>query len=127
MQLIRDLLPGIHLVSSISQLSPLVGLVDSARIGPDTLSPYLSKFPLLRNANNQMLKYNLINHMNRYFMNGVLWQNDADCVLVADKTGLNRKLIKNHQKATKYTSKWIGDALQNLSKTQKYELINYLK
>ena len=112
------------LMSGISQLSPLVGLVDSVRIGMDTTNPYsYHKWFISRFVNEWMLRENLRNAKSRQFLNNRVWLNDVDCLVTSPKSGLSQKLIDEHHiYIKKYGgSRWFGDSLVSLSK------INYKK
>ncbi len=121
-----------HIQSCISQLSPLVGLVDYARTGADTVNPYVCFLPFIRKqVNGLLLSSNLQNGEARQFLNGKIWINDADCLVCRPKTGLSTELIDRQFKfITNYQgSIWVGDNLINLrwNKYEKYllELFGY--
>lgn len=118
----------IHLLSGITQISPLVGVVDSVRVGLDTLNPFVSGIPLIdRLSNNWILKQNLRNCEARQFLNGKIWINDADCVVLRQNTGLSKSLIDRHIAFVQGYggSKWIGDNL-NILKNKQVSVIKSL-
>lgn len=108
----------IHLMSAISPLSPLLGIIDSARMGVDSIVPQLCKIPVLKKIINEfMLSENLRNSKARDFLNGKVFRNDADCLVLRNGVGLSKRLVRAHYEfAKKYKgSIWIGDSLVNCS------------
>lgn len=104
--------------SCITQLSPLVGLVDYVRTGSDTINPVLCSVPGFRKLVNQfMLQANLRNCAARQFLNGKVWINDPDCLVSRPNTGLSPRLIDRHFHFIKNYggSIWVGDHLRNLA------------
>lgn len=117
----------VHLMSSLTQISPLVGLVDSARVGLDTLNPFVRGIPVVNKlVNNWMLEQNLRNCETRQFLNGIVWVNDADCLVFKQGSGISDSLLTKHfQLVSNYGgSRWIGDHLGKLGwdKYEKYVL-----
>jgi alpha-galactosidase len=119
-----------HLMSAISQLSPLVGLVDSARVGIDTINPYVADIPVIgKIINNYMFKESMRNSSSRLFLNGKVWINDADCFVGRSRTGLSRSqiseqfdFIKNNRAAV-----WIGDSFKTMTKTNLDKYVDLFK
>lgn len=112
---------NIYLLSGISPLSPLVGILDFCRIGLDTTNPFVYPFPIIRNlVNNFMLSENLRNCEARQFLNNYIWINDADCLVLNSKSGLNANLVKKHESfIKKYRGNiWLGDDLSKLNSDQ---------
>jgi len=119
---------NIHIVSAITPLSPLVGLVDSARMGLDTLNPYICNVPLLNFlVNNKTLESNFKNNTIRKFLNGIVWTNVVDCLVFRDGTGIKKTLIKKQKKFAKQNnmSLWIGDSIARLNYKNKNNLLRY--
>ena len=107
----------IHILSGISPLSPLLGIVDSARVGLDSISPQVCKFPIIRKiVNSFMLRENLRNCEARQFFNNKIWINDADCFVCRPNTGLSRILQDKHFEFIRNYggSVWFGDNLKLL-------------
>lgn len=103
--------------SSITQLSPLVGLTDYARVGIDSINPFLCNIPIIGNkVNNWMLSSNIQNCQARQFYNNKIWVNDADCFICRPNTGHSPEVINKHfQFINKYGgSVWCGDNLAKL-------------
>jgi hypothetical protein len=116
------------LTSAISPLSPLVGIVDSARVGIDTLNPAIAKLPLLnRIVNNTMLRQNLAACTVRTEMNQRLWLNDPDVMIWRNGTGLSNELRQQQQDFVKKSKSaiWIGDSLTQLTRQQLKEVKDY--
>jgi len=110
----------IHLMSAISQLSPLVGVVDSARVGIDTLNPYVSKIPFFgKMINGYMFKESMRNNSARLFLNGKVWINDADCFVGRGHAGLSKsQMSEQFDFLKKYKgSIWIGDSFKTMTKS----------
>ena len=114
--------PDSHLLTAISPMSPLVGIVDSARTGKDILFPRITSIPLLNSiVNNKLMKRNVKNNKIRKFMNKKLWLNDPDCLLFRDNTGINEKLLHEHKKfiINNNLSLWIGESLSRRKELKK--------
>jgi len=116
--------------SAISQMSPLVGLVDCCRVGVDTLYPYVCNVPVVNGLiNNVMLKNNYNNCRSRKFFDGLIWRNDPDVSIFRSNTGLSSDLVEKHRKFTVINDlpRWVGDDISLLSKSQIQKLIQFLK
>lgn len=109
---------NVLLQSSISQLSPLVGVIDYARVGLDSINPFVCKIPILRNlVNTYMLNSDLRNCQSREFLNKKVWINDADCFVGRKNTGLSKQMVRRHFDYIKQHASgtiWIGDNLAML-------------
>lgn len=120
----------IHLMSAITQLSPLVGVVDSARVGIDTINPYVSNIPIIgKLVNRYMFRESIRNNSARLFLNGKVWINDADCFIGRAGAGLTRlqvdeqfDFIKKNRGAV-----WIGDSLKSMTKSNLDKYIELFK
>lgn len=108
----------VHIMSGITQLSPLVGLVDSVRVGFDTVNPFVYGIPIVDECvNNWMLTQDLKNCKARQFLNGKVWINDADCLVCKPNSGLSAQILDRHFQFIKNYggSRWIGDNLAKLN------------
>lgn len=117
-----------YVLSAITPLSPIVGLVDSARMGVDTLSPLVCKLPGIRTViNNRMLESNMQENRLRKFFNGVLWANDPDCLVFREGTGIDERLIEEHKRfAVKNNmSLWTGDSIARMSRESEKKLLKF--
>ncbi len=117
MESIREILgKNIYLMSAISQLSPLAGIVDSARAGVDTMLPQVPKAPVLNEIGNFMLRQNLRTCEERKHLD--FWATDPDCIVL--RHGLSKKMIDEHIKFVKKnnTCFWIGDKIRKLDEKQ---------
>lgn len=122
--------PNIHLLSGLSPLSSLVGLVDSARVGVDNLDPTSSKIPVVNSlVNNIKLSSNLRNSNTRKFLNNVVWINDPDCLIFRKGTGIRKSLQLKHQSFVKNnnTPLWLGDNLSKLTNQELKELVDFMQ
>lgn len=116
----------VHIMSGITQLSPLVGLMDSVRVGFDTVNPFVYGIPVVdKRVNNWMLTQDLRNCEARQFLNGKIWINDADCLVCKPNSGLSPQILDRHFQFIKNYggSRWIGDHLGKL-RWDRYE--NYI-
>jgi len=119
-----------HLMSAITQLSPLVGIVDSARVGIDTINPYVSKFPVVgKMINNYMFRESMRNSSARLFLNGKVWINDADCFVGRRGSGLTGTQVGEQFDFIKKFrgSVWIGDSLKTMTKDNLDKYIDLFK
>ncbi len=119
-----------HLLSAITQLSPLVGVVDSARVGIDTINPYVSSLPIVgKMINNFMFKESLRNSSSRIFLNGKVWINDADCYVGRKGAGItetqSNELFDFMKKGK--GAVWIGDSFKLMTKTTLDKYIDLFK
>jgi alpha-galactosidase len=80
MEIVRMAVEDSHILGCGAPLLPSIGYVDSMRIGEDT-APYWKR----SDYDQISLKFSLTNALTRNFMNGVLWTNDPDCVMVRSK------------------------------------------
>lgn len=130
MQLIREAIgEDAYILTAVSPLSPLVGIVDSARMGVDTLTPFLTSFPRIqKKVNNYMLNQNLNSNLLRKHFNNILWVNDPDVLIFRDGTGLEQKLIDKHYQfaINNKTNIFIGDSIANLSPKNKEKLHKFI-
>jgi len=120
--------------SAITQLSPLVGLIDYSRVGIDSINPYVCNIPILgKIINNNMLSSNIQNCESRQFYNNKIWVNDADCFICRPNTSHSPHIIDKHFQFIKNYggSIWSGDNLAKLpwEKYEKYllDLFGYKK
>ncbi|MEO6197309.1 MAG: alpha-galactosidase [Dehalococcoidia bacterium] len=85
-EIIRDAVGDRFILACGNPQGPSVGLVDGARVGPD-VAPYWLAFdrPGQRTPLSDPSALNSIrNSINRFWMNGRLWMNDPDCLLVRE-------------------------------------------
>lgn len=112
-----------HIMSGITQLSPLVGLVDSARVGLNFANPFMCGISIIdKQVNRWMLTQDLRNCEARQFLNGKIWTNDTSYLVCQSNSGLSNQLLSKHSVfiANYNGSRWIGDHLGKLS-WDKYE------
>ncbi|MFH2020381.1 MAG: glycoside hydrolase family 36 protein [archaeon] len=120
-EMIRKIAGESYIISAISPLSPLVGLVDSARIGIDSGLPHFTSVPVLGTlVNNHLLTEDIRNAEIRMFMNKILWSNDLDCIILKNFVDLNHPLLKKQLRLIKEHKLplWIGDKLGSLNKKE---------
>jgi hypothetical protein len=104
------------LMTAITQLSPVVGLVDFVRTGIDTTNPLVYGVPFISNAiNNKMISQDIRNFNARKFLDGKVWIADSDCLVLNKKSGVGKKHIDEHISISNHSgAKWIGDNLSLL-------------
>lgn len=107
---------NVRLMSGISHLSPLVGLIDFVRTGLDTTNPFMYEIPFLSSrVNNYMIELALDSYQNRQFLNQKAWISDSDCIVFNKKAQLSKKNIAKHIDILKNSnSKWLGDKVSIL-------------
>jgi len=105
------------IMSAISHLSPLVGLVNYARTGLDTSNPFVYGLPVLsKRVNEEMLTKNITNFDSRSFYDEKIWINDIDALVVNPSAKLSDKLINNHfERIMRSKARWIGDDISKLN------------
>lgn len=114
------------ILSAISHLSPLVGLVDYVRTGIDSTNPLFYKIPIISSIVNEvMIKKDLDNYINREFFDGKIWYADSDCIVLNKQSGLSKKSIQKHINILKRSSaKWFGDDLSKINIEKLNEIAN---
>ena len=116
------------ILSCITQISPLVGLVDFVRTGIDTLNPFVCGIPGLSTAINEyMLEKNIKETEERLFLNGVVWRADADMLVFRKGTGIDEQVIKSHKELAinNKLSLWFGDSVYKMDSKTKEELVEF--
>jgi hypothetical protein len=116
--------------SSITQLSPLVGLVDFVKTGLDTLNPFVCKVPIVNSfVNNYMLGENLRSSQSRNFFHDKIWIADPDCAVFRDGTGISKSLIEKHKEFAlkNKTSRWCGDSISRMRPKEKQNMFIFFE
>lgn len=129
-QLIRDTVGNLKLKSCITQLSPMVGLIDYVRTGIDTLNPFVCAIPVVdKMVNNFMLEKNIQESELRLFLNGIVWNADPDMLIFRDGTGIDEEIISRHKKLAKENkmSLWFGDSVFKMNNQTKSKLLDFFK
>lgn len=117
-----------EILTGITQLSSVVGIADYVRTGIDSLNPFVSYMPLVKNyVNEMMFESNLTETQNRNFLNGIVWRADPDVLVFNENSGINVKMILKQMKFVKdnHMSMWIGDKISGLSEVDKKKLVQY--
>lgn len=118
-----------YLLSAITQMSPMVGIVDSARLGIDTLNPYICSIPGVDYViNNSMISANLRENRMRVFFNGIIWTSDPDQLVFRKGTGIDPKLIEKHKDFAikNKTSYWVGDSLFKMNMEERKGVMDFI-
>lgn len=113
------------LMSAITHISPVVGIVNMARVGSDSTAPvFYNKGWFSKLINKKMLTKNLLQCRNRSHFNNILWKNDADCIIYKSKTGIDSRDVKEHQNFILQNdyARWLGDDLSRLKREGKLDL-----
>ena len=127
-ELIRGVLGDLPIISSITQLSPVVGLVDYVRTGIDTLNPFVTAIPGVDTLVNEfMLESNLSESKMRAFLNGVVWRADPDMLIFRDGTGISDETLEKHRVFAKENNMclWIGDSIAKMDNKTKIKLVKF--
>lgn len=117
-----------QILSCITQISPLVGLVDFVRTGIDTLNPFVCGIPGVGTmVNEYMLEKNISESEARLFLNGIVWRADPDMLIFRGDTGIKQETIKNHKDMARANnlSLWVGDSVYNMDSKTKEELVEF--
>jgi len=117
-----------QILSGISPLSVVVGVVDHVRGGIDCLNPFVGGVPIVNSiVNNYMLESDISENENRLFLNGTVWRADPDVLIFRKGTGLNPLLIEKQKSlAVKNNlSLWIGDSIDALDSSEKTKLLRF--
>ncbi len=127
-QFIRDTLGDVKLISCITQLSPVVGLIDYVRTGIDTLNPFVVNVPGLDKLVNEfMLESNLNESKRRSFLNGIVWRADPDMLIFRKGTGILESTLLKHRKMAEENNMclWIGDSVANMDESTKMKVLEF--
>ena len=125
-QFIRDTVGDLK--SCITQLSPMVGLIDYVRTGIDTLNPFVCFIPgVNRMINDFMLEKNIQESEERLFLNRVVWNADPDVLVFRDGTGIDEAVISKHKKMAKENnmSLWFGDSVANMDEVTREKVLKF--
>lgn len=129
LEFIRKVLgEDVKILTGITQLSPIVGIVDYVRTGIDTLNPFVCGIPGVNKlVNNFMLEDNIKESRERLFLNGVVWRADPDVLVFRDGTGIDEETIEEHKKFAKENnmSLWIGDSIYNMDKKTRAKMVKF--
>lgn len=129
LEFIRNVLGDeIKILSSISPLSPVVGIADYVKTGIDTLNPYVCSIPLVDSlVNNFMLENNIKESSERLFLNGVVWRADSDVAVFRDGTGISDETIAKHKRFAKENSMslWVGDSIAKMNSKNKEKILRF--
>ncbi len=127
-QFIRDTVGPLKLKSCITQLSPIIGLIDYVRTGIDTLNPFVCAIPgVNKMVNDFMLGKNIRESEERLFLNGIVWNADPDVLVFRDGTGIDEAVINQHKKMAKENnmSLWFGDSVANMDEVTKGKVLKF--
>lgn len=110
--------PHVYTISSGCPLIPAAGVVDSMRIGPDSIiSPFLKFLPYASKLN-KYFHEDVVKAIHKKIWTRKFWNLDPDAFVCSSDTGLSEKQILAFQKVIKQCNGniFLGDDLTSLSK-----------
>lgn len=119
--------PNVYTIASGCPLVPAVGVVDSMRIGPDTvLGPFFNFLPIMKLFDRYHLQESVMGRIRRRLWTKSLWNIDPDAFVCRDSLGFPEKLILNFSQFINEAGGniFLGDDLTKLSpeRIEKYVL-----
>ncbi len=116
--------PCVHVNGCGLPFATAANVVDSFRIGPDTIAPYLENVPILGRIINDQKVRDVINIVPKRYDMGRFWNVDPDVMVCRKSLGISENLLAKLAKVIKETNGTIllGDDLTKLSEArlQKY-------
>ncbi len=116
---IKRLYPHVYTIACGCPVLPAVGVVDSMRIGPDTLLPGLQSIPLLKNVANTFMINQVLVAIKQKKWTKSLWNVDGDVFVCGEQFGSSDTTIKALHRGLRSTAGniFLGDDLTKLSST----------
>lgn len=113
---IKKKYPKVYTIACGAPLLPIVGAVDSVRIGPDTVLGYMERLPLIPNIINETRVGNVIKNIEKRSWLAKYWNLDPDVFVCRKELGVNSTLLLNLQDAVKNLngSIFLGDDMTAL-------------
>lgn len=112
LKMVKERYPSVYTIACGMPLVPSIGVVDSVRIGPDSIMPVLTKFPIVRNMyHRRRIKLIEKNIDKRLWMEDY-WNLDPDALVVRNGVGVGDKQITQMKNSFKKISKgniFLGD------------------
>ncbi len=100
-QYIRKNYPNVYTIACGAPLSPLIGIVDSIRIGPDIISPTTSEWKIIGKLMNSYKLNLVLNSINTRLWTNKYWNLDPDVFVCREALKFSNKNISDLQKAIK--------------------------
>ncbi|MFZ3301627.1 MAG: glycosyltransferase [Microgenomates group bacterium] len=97
MSYIKNNYPDVYIIACGSPLVPLVGVADSVRIGPDTISPMLDGIPLVSTIYHSLRVRDVIDNIKKRQFTNKYWNVDPDVFVCRKSLGLSDTLINELQ------------------------------
>jgi len=121
---VREKYKNVYTIACGSPLMPVVGVADAVRIGPDTISPYLDKVPIISRLFHTLRIRDVVSNISKRKFTSKYWNIDPDVFVCRDSIGVDEKIIDllfQNIKSIK-TDIFLGDDMTSLSneKIQKY-------
>ena len=125
---IKKKFPKVYTIACGSPLIPAIGLVDSIRIGPDTLIPQIQHLPLISKLTNKFLHSQIMKNISKRKFAAKFWNLDPDVFLCNPKLGLtDSQLLQLQQEITNLkTNIFLGDNMYSLSEKRVKKFIKPL-
>lgn len=114
---IRIKYPKVYTISCGVPLVPCIGVVDSMRIGPDTISPIVEKIPFLFKLFNKLRIKEVFANIEKRIWTKKYWNLDPDVFVCRDNLGFSNKTITKLGKEIKKCDGniFLGDDMTKLS------------
>jgi len=114
---IKEKYPEVYTIACGVPLVPVVGVVDSVRIGPDTISPVIEKVPFIFKTFNKIRIKEVFKNIDRRLWTKKYWNLDPDVFVCRNNLGFDDQIIN---KLAKYIKKckgniFLGDDMTKLS------------
>ena len=121
---IKDKYPEVYTIACGTPLVPVIGVADSVRIGPDTISPILDGVPVISSLYHNLRIKSVLKNIEMRKFTSKYWNIDSDVFVCRDSIGVNSKLIDELYKSIKSCGGniFLGDDMTKLSipKIKKY-------
>jgi alpha-galactosidase len=115
---IKESYPEVYTIACGCPLVPAIGVVDSMRIGFDTLIPYVQGVPIIKDITNEYLYRRVLESIEKRAWTKIFWNVDPDVFVCRRSLGLTDKQIYKLREEIKKTggNLFLGDDLTKLDK-----------
>lgn len=125
MQKVKNTYPHIYTIACGAPLLPLIGVVDSIRIGPDTVLAYVEKLPLIGRMTNRRRVVSVIENIKHRKWLARFWRLDPDVFVCRPQLQIDHNLLVRLQNAIHALggNVFLGDDMTGLSQDR---LVRYI-